>query len=93
MLALDGLITSIPSFDMASVIMSPASMTRDVPESVADGPELRRWHDNAVQRLTRYYGLMGFGRYGPRSDSRCELLGFWFGRIRAPIETVVPHLF
>ena len=96
LLALDGLISSLPAFTMSSVIMSPSGMTQDAPAGFDTDAALRLRHvKDSASRLKRYYGLLGFKDYKAKHAAKdsMECIGLWTGYVLPRIETVVPHLF
>ena len=96
LLALDGLINSLPAFTMSTVVLAPSGMTADAPVGVADDEAARlRYFEDSARRLTRYYALLGFSVYKADKVSKDtpELLGMWTGFVQPAIESIVPHLF
>ena len=87
LLAVDRLISSLPSFEMDSVVLYPAGTTREA-------RELGDTYDHATvqQKLIRYWSLLGFNVWGRTSGANDIFLGIWTGANRVNVEQVVPHL-
>ena len=86
-LAVDRLISSLPSFVEDSVVLYPAGMTSEARE-----PGETYDHDTVQQKLIRYWSLLGFSVWGRTSGGNDTFLGISTSANRPDVEQVVPHL-
>lgn len=86
MLALHSLVKSLPSFNMDTVILSPAILTSDA-KGMSQAEIV-----SANTHLEDYWSKLGFQTWS-EAGTHPVLMGLWTGNILPPIEQVVPHLF
>ncbi|KAF5338246.1 hypothetical protein D9758_012832 [Tetrapyrgos nigripes] len=90
LLALRGLIDTMPSFEMDKVLLDPAPMSISS-NNAEEGCYPSRPLKETINALTKHWGLLGFKRVSKKQD--VNYMETWTGRIKPPIEDVVPHLF
>jgi len=82
LLAVDGLLGLLPSFEGDSVILNPAGIS-DQAQGQREVPD---------QKLIKYWSLLGFSIWSDPEDE-IMVMGMWTGLVQPYIEDVVPHLF
>ncbi len=91
---MDGLLGMLPSFEMDSVVLHPASLTSELrakeqnPSEIAPGVDFP-----AIEaKIMAYWGLLGLKEWtNPGADYK--LMGMWTGLINPRIEQVRRYLF
>ncbi|KAK7458884.1 hypothetical protein VKT23_009895 [Stygiomarasmius scandens] len=89
LLAVRGLIDVLPSFEMDSVIIDPAPLTRSNTEHGCYPTACSL--DQTISALKKYWGLLGFRKASKKND--VNYLEVWTGYVRPSIREIVPHLF
>ncbi|KAF9063183.1 hypothetical protein BDP27DRAFT_1335529 [Rhodocollybia butyracea] len=94
LLALDGLIGMLPSFEMDSIIVHPAGLTSEAHRNQLKATGIPPAVEFAATqaKLIAYYRLLGMVEWTPR-NADYKLLGMWTGLRLPRIEQIVPHLF
>jgi len=82
LLAVDGLLGLLPSFEMDSVILNPAGVSEH-PQGEREIPD---------RKLIKYWSRLGFSIWSNQEDETM-VMGMWTGLVQPDIEDVVPHLF
>ncbi|KAJ6448844.1 hypothetical protein C8R47DRAFT_1081602 [Mycena vitilis] len=79
LLALDGLTGLLPSFEMDSILLSPVGLNRE------------EEYDRTVakDKLTQYFGKLGFKMWHDKPNTDLPFMGTWTGYIRPSIENVI----
>ena len=84
LLAVDGLISSLPSFNEGLVVLDPSGLSMDKKEGFD--------HKATQDKLIKYWGLIGLEVHARECEEHPTFMAWWAGHMRPSIEDVVPHL-
>jgi len=84
LLAVDGVLNSLPSLNEGLVVLDPSGLTMDKKAGFD--------HKATQDKLIKCWGLLGLEVHARKCKRHPTFMAWWAGHTRPSIEDVVPHL-